>query len=133
MTDKCVKSCKNIPKYKYYSYNFKCYFNSCPCSTFFDEKVTEENSCIPLELKKPDCTLEDIILDINNCSLENKYNNTNEGKIEFIQEIENELKNFKIITKNLSEKDYIIKYFLYNETYQFLAFSNKKKMQYKKF
>ena len=125
---KCVDFCKDIKDDKYFDYKFSCY-KECPNITFPDEsnEFEEDNTCRPLAEKR-DCSLQDYILNISDyCSIEDKYNNTDEEKIKLIEEISNQIGFFDIIIPMTLEKG-IVNFSLYNETYRFLAFSNKKKI-----
>ena len=92
--DKCVPLCKEKNKY---DYEYFCY-DKCPNETFYDEAITIENFCSPLEFKPPDCTLQGVLL--GDCLMEKyetPYNNTKEDKEELIKDIRRQIRNFDII------------------------------------
>ena len=125
---RCVDACRKENKYDYLYY---CY-NECPSNiTFFDEEDNKkDNLCKSIALKPPDCSLQYIIMNLNNCTIygyKNQYNNTDEDKEKFIDELKDEIKYFDIIIP-LTLKKEIISYELYNESYHFLTFSNKERI-----
>ena len=122
--DKCVPLCKEKNKY---DYEYFCY-DKCPNETFYDEAITIENFCSPLEFKPPDCTLQGVLL--GDCLMEKyetPYNNTKEDKEELIKDIRRQIRNFDIIIPKIL-KNQVFAASIYNETYQFSTFSNREKI-----
>ena len=122
--DICVSFCKEKNKY---DYQFFCY-DQCPNITFYDESITTENFCLPLELKPPDCTLQGVLL--GDCLMEKyetPYNNTKEDKEELIKDIKRQIGNFDIIIPKILKNE-VFATKIYNETYQFSTFSNRAKI-----
>ena len=126
---KCVGTCSSIDKYNYL---YQCYDECPPNITFYDKKPDEiDRLCETLDKKPPECTIQNIIMNNHNCTLEDykiKFNNTNENKVVLINKIKEEIKYFDIIIPLLVKKKQIITYKVFNETYQFSEFSNKIKI-----
>ena len=125
---KCVETCSSIDKYNYL---YQCYDQCPPNITFYNKKPNEiERVCDTLDKKPPECTFQNIIMNISNCTFEDykiKFNNTNENKKQLINAMKEEFKDFTII-RPLALKKEIIIYKVFNETYQFSEFSNKIKI-----
>ena len=124
----CNTYCKDITEDKYYDYSFYCLLD-CPNTTFKDDtqEFVNDNACRPLNEKR-DCKLEDYILNNSDfCIIENKFNNTIEGKTSLIEQISKQIKEFTQI-KSIVLENGIVNLTLYNETYRFMKFSNKNKI-----
>ena len=125
---KCYNYCKEIKEDQYFDYSFFC-LQECPNTTFKDDtcEFVNDNACRPLKEKR-DCTLEDYILNNSDfCIIEHQFNNTIEGKLELIKKISLKIGEFNTI-KSIVRENGIFNFSLYNITFRFMTFSNKKKI-----
>ena len=119
----CIDLCKNIEGYTYYQYSLSCY-EKCPNDTYPYKSEGKDNTCIEEPIRN--CTIQELILNLRNCSILNEYNNTNKDIIKLINDIQEDLHNFDIIIPMALKE--VFQYSLFDENYHFLAFSNRKKI-----